>query len=514
MGNEHHPSTEAPFRELRLPSGAELAGYSALIRDYGLSVPLPRILHATGKRRPAQAGWRISPPAQAPRPTFAGQLTFAMKREGLDLAVLKRLFMTLDAAEVRDLVLTRPTGSYARRIWFLYEWLSGRQLDLPEARAGKYVCAVDPAQQWAIPGKNSRRHRVRNNLPGTPEFCPLVFRTPVLQKFVSLRLAQQARAMVANVQRDLLARAAAFLLRKDSRASYEIEGESPPQERIMRWGMVLGSAGQQGLDVEELLRLQRIVIGDARLVSLGLRQEGGFVGEHARTTRLPLPGHSSARPDDVPALVDGILAFGNGAALHLDPVIAAAVLAFGFVYVHPFVDGNGRLHRYLIHHVLAQGGFNPPGAFFPVSSVILDRLDEYLRVLEQHSRSILPLIEWEPTARFNVQVCNDTGDLYRFFDATPHAEFLYACVQQAVEKELPEETLFLRRYDTFREQVNKMIDMPDRLIDLLFRFLHQNGGQLSARARQKEFEALTEAEVRHVEGLYQQGFGTSAPPRA
>ena len=64
-------------------------------------------------------------------------------------------------------------------------------------------------------------------------------------------------------------------------------------------------------------------------------------------------------------------------------MIAAAILAFGFVYIHPFEDGNGRIHRYLIHHVLAARGFNPPGVVFPVSAAILEQIDDYRRVLEE-----------------------------------------------------------------------------------------------------------------------------------
>ena len=40
--------------------------------------------------------------------------------------------------------------------------------------------------------------------------------------------------------------------------------------------------------------------------------------------------------------------------------------------------------------------------------------------------------------------------------------------------------------------------MPDRTIDLLFRFLHQNGGQLSKRAREQEFAQLTDAEADRI----------------
>ena len=175
-----------------------------------------------------------------------------------------------------------------------------------------------------------------------------------------------------------------------------------------------------------------------------------------------------------------MIAFDRQAAQQLDPVVAASVLAFGFVYIHPFDDGNGRLHRYLVHHVLAQRGFNPPGVVFPVSAAILERIDDYRLVLEDYSRRLLPVVDWEPTNGGNVRVLNDTDDFYRFFDATPHAEFLYGCVRQTIEHDLPGEAAFLKRYDAFRRELNLMIDMPERLYDLLFRYLHQNGGRYYA----------------------------------
>ena len=57
--------------ERRLPERATPAGYSALIETYGLAVPVPRTLHASGARhRIVEAdGWRILTPRQAtPRP--------------------------------------------------------------------------------------------------------------------------------------------------------------------------------------------------------------------------------------------------------------------------------------------------------------------------------------------------------------------------------------------------------------------------------------------------------------
>ncbi|WP_198024767.1 Fic family protein [Bradyrhizobium sp. Cp5.3] len=496
------------FRDRRLPEPAVPAGYAALIDAYDLSVPVPRALSAIGTKHRIleQGGWRIYTPRHAPEASLEGHLTFALKYEGLDLAVLKRLFLAVTGGDIAELVRQKPTGLYARRIWFLYEWLLGQELNLPAADKVSYVDAVDIDIQFGATGQNSARHRVRNNLPGTPEFCPLVFRTPALKDFIAQDWKERARAVVSAVPKDLLARTAAFLLLKDSKSSYVIEGEKPPQDRVQRWGRAIGEAGGAALDEQEFLRLQRIVIGDERFVKLGFRKDGGFVGEHDRDTQRPIPDHISARHEDIASLMAGLIAFDHSAEGEFDAVIAAAILAFGFVYIHPFEDGNGRIHRYLIHHVLARRGFNPAGLHFPVSSAILDRITEYKSVLESYSDRLLPCIKWEATPAGNVKVLNDTADFYRFFDATPHAEFLYACVRQTIERDLPNETRFLLGFDTFRAGVASMIDMPERTLNNLFGFLRQNQGKLSKRARENEFAALTEDEVSKIEQLYAESF--------
>jgi hypothetical protein len=509
MADEHRFSGPViVFHDRSLPERATPVGYAALIDALQLRVPLPGTLSAIGERHRLHTKdqWRILTPRHAPSADLEGHLTFALKYEGLDLLVLKSLFAATGPAPIEALVRAQPTGRYARRLWFLYEWLTDTRLDLADAAQGSYVLVVDPDQQFAGLSETSSRHRVKNNLPGTPMFCPLVFRTERLNAFIGLDLAVRAHRTVANVPKTVLSRTAAFLLLKDTRSSYAIEGEYPPQNRLQRWGRAIGEAGRHPVNLDELLRLQMVVIGDARLVKLGLRQAGGFVGDHDRETSLPIPDHISAKPEDLPALIKGLAAFDNGPSKALDAVIAAAVLAFGFVYVHPFEDGNGRIHRYLMHHVLSQRGFAPPGVVFPVSAAILDRIDEYRKVLEDHSRRLLPLIEWQPTEDGNVRVLNDTTDFYRFFDATPHAEFLYACVQKTVEEDLPQEAEFLARYDRFRARVETMVDMPERTVGLLFRFLHQNGGALSKRAREEEFSSLTEQEAADAEAAYREAF--------
>jgi len=184
----------AVLRERRLPETATPAGYAALIEAYDLVVPLPRTLSTIGARHRIveREGWRITTPRHAPHPTLEGHLIFALKYEGLDLAVLKRLFATVGPGAIEAIVRGTPTGSYARRIWFLYEWLTSHRLDLPDAAAGRYVPVVDPEQQFAAEAESAPRYRVRDNLPGTPDFCPQVFRTEALERFAALDLPQRA----------------------------------------------------------------------------------------------------------------------------------------------------------------------------------------------------------------------------------------------------------------------------------------------------------------------------------
>jgi len=303
-------------------------------------------------------------------------------------------------------------------------------------------------------------------------------------------------------------RAAAFLLLEDSKASYAIEGESPPHNRAARWGRVIGKAGQMPLSREELERLQREVITDTRFIQMGYRTEGGFIGRRDRTTNLPIPDHISARFDDLNGLVAGLIETANLLkGSDYPPVLAATAIAFGFVFIHPFEDGNGRLHRYLLHHVLLETGFTPKGVVFPVSSVILERISEYRTVLESYSRPRLDYIEWRATDKGNVEVLNQTLDLYRFFDATVQAEFFYSCVEETISKALPAEVDYLQRYDLMKSFVNQYIDMPDHTADLLILFLNQNEGKLSKRAQDKEFNTLTRDEIEVLESKYEEVFG-------
>lgn len=502
------------FHGRLLTEPGEPAGYAALIARYDLSIPLPPRLTAIAERHHPNSSedWLLLTPRHRRGPTLAEQLTLALRYEGVNLQVLSPLFRTVESSEIEGLVSATPTGAFARRVWFLYEWLTGRILNVADPGKVRFVPVLDLDQQYALAdGEPSSRHKVINNLPGTPLFCPLVRKTPSLICYAKRQFDQDARAAMGRVRPDQMARAAAFLLLNDSKSSFAIEGERPTGPRAARWGQAIAQAGKRAFSIDELNRLQHVVIGDDRFVRLGLRDESGFIGVHDRDTNMPIPDHISARHEDLSGLMDGLVAFADRATRGaMDPVVAAACLAFGFVYIHPYVDGNGRLHRWLIHHALAAAAYSPPGLVFPVSAAILRDIESYRTVLESYSTPLLPFIEWRSTAAGNVEVLNETADFYRYFDATAHATFLYKCVEQTVIHDLPEEVWFLQAFDAFTEGVQQIIDMPMAQLELLHKFLEQNNGRFSQRARTKEFAALTEDETTRIEALYDEAFKPTA----
>lgn len=503
-------ATPAVFQERSLPPVTRLAGWSALVQALRISAPVrhPSCVseqYVSGSRR-EEGGWTIFDKRYWPGENFSDHLLFAFRHEDLDLLILKRVFDAVPPVELETTVRADATSMQVRRAWYFYEFLTARTLDVADAPRAAAIDLLDPKAYFTGKQRPSRRHRVRDNLLGTARFCPVIRRTKNLEGSIALDLAAKARETVGRTGAHLVARAASFLLLADSRASFEIEGERPPRNRLERWGRAVLQAGKNPLTLDEILRLQSVLIEDTRFVRAGLRPDGVFIGARDHHGD-PLPEFIGAKARDLADLMSGLLRANDRMREDgIDPVLKATATAFGFVYIHPFEDGNGRMHRCLIHHVLAERKFTPPGMVFPVSSVMLDRIDHYRSTLQGHSGPLMPFIEWRPTLSRKVEVLNDTADLYRYFDCTEEAEFLYSCVWRTVEDDLPHEIEHLRRHDEAIRRIMDAVEMPDRLAENLVMFIRQNKGSLSKNRREHEFKALRDGEVALIEGIVRDVF--------
>ncbi len=161
--------------------------------------------------------------------------------------------------------------------------------------------------------------------------------------------------------------------------------------------------------------------------------------------------------------------------------------------------GNAHsVNRFLIHRILAHSGFTPEGLLFPVSAVMLRNIAGYDEVLRSYSSSILPFIDYSLDGDGRMSVHNETAHLYRYWDATNFAEYLYGCVDETIKRDLKEELGFLQSFDEALRRTAEIVDMPNRRASLLVRMILQNKGTLSKSKRQK-FMELTDDELGAIE---------------
>jgi hypothetical protein len=490
-------------------------GYQWLAQNFRLD-PIPHFVESylaqPGVRIREQGKGRcreIYPHTQYSPQTVFDHLEFALKREGLHLELLRMLLPLLLKDEVTAFVRSKPTGANTRRIWYLYERFTGKSLPIPDMTVGNYIDLIDPELYFTGSVMKLARWRINRNLLHTVHFSPMIRRTPLLHPAKDAELHERCADLINDVPPEVFQRALRYLYAKETRTSYAIEHETPTQEWAEKFMALLAQAATDDFLTEEaLVRLQNAIV-DPRFAAGNWRSTQNYVG------RTLAPGMEEIhlvppQPDDIGPLMDDWLKLSARLARHsfLPPIASAAIVAWLFVYFHPFEDGNGRIHRFLIHHVLARRKFGPNGVLLPVSAVLLNRPADYDASLEIFSVPLKARSDYELDDHGGMKVTNATRDHFRYIDCTSMAEALYGFIEETIEKELPAELRYLQHYDIARAAMRNVVDMPEPAANLFLRLCLQNNGRLSKNKRKlPAFEKITPAEITALENAIIQAYG-------
>jgi hypothetical protein len=448
------------------------------------------------------------PSHYAPGDSVLDHVAFALKYDDISLDFLKAVFSNIQPGAVVAYIELKPRGAYQRRIGFLYELLTGAELSIPDQPKGNYIDLLD----WDkyVTGKAVRNQRwlVNDNLLGTREFCPMIRKTPAMQDVLQEDYQKMVEEVTKNFPPDLFYRAVHYLYTKETRSSYQIEQEKPAPDRVNRFIRLLEKAG--ALPVKELLseahltRLQNEIV-DPRYAAKGFRDFQNYIGQTSFNYKQIIH-YVCPPPSFVHSLMQG-LAQAAIRSKEINAIVQTAITAFGFVFIHPFEDGNGRLHRFLIHDLLIQGGIVPGGMIVPVSAHMVNHIREYDRALENYSIPLMERVRYELNEEYMLKITNaDTVEGYfRYPDLTAQCVYLAKTIKGTIQEDIYWEMEFLVKYDEAKSAFRNVVDMPDKDIDLLIRFLHQNMGRFPAR-RRKQFDKLTDDEIRKMEIAFQEIF--------
>ncbi len=481
-------------------------GYTYLIETFAIN-PIPNwhqsFISGISRRETVTIGNIVKeyfPKSYEPGRNIGDHIEFAFKYDGINLEILLSVFDRVDTEELVRYIQSRPTGIYSRATWFLYEFLMNARLPLDDLKYGNYFDLLNTTRYYASEhGEPIQRQRIRNNLPGNRSFCPIVRKTAELKSLEEIDYSRAVHEETSKYSVSVVRRALRYLYTKETKSSFEIEHVKASAERSERFIEMLQDAESKDFCSKKgFLEVQNRIV-DKRFMDSDYRTNQNYVGETVKYDR-EMVHYISPKPDDLPEMMEGLIDLHHNIEVSdLHPVIHAAVVSWGFVFLHPFEDGNGRIHRFLIHNILAHRGFTPKGLMFPVSAAMLNNMTEYDHSLESFSKNVMPRIDFKLDINGILKVSNDTANFYRYMDLTVQATALFRFIQRTIEIELPEEFEFIHRYDSTKESIQSIVDVNDRLADLFIRFCIQNKGTLARKKRRDFFPMLTDDEISEME---------------
>ncbi len=430
------------------------------------------------------------PTSMAPAPDdLLGHVLFALKHEGTDLAILAETLPRIPGETLLAALEARPSGRYLRIAGFLWESFTRQKLAPLPTLGGATVPVFDPERYITTSGTRSARWGVRFNGLGTLDYCMAVRRTAPIVAALADDVLSRLNHFAERIDRPMLDRALSWAYLGETRASFEIEREHPSADKARTFAELLRHAHTpRPLDENYLVQLQAAVVSNPFDRAVAFRHQQNWLGNGAPgalgVSYVPPP------PAHVPSLMQALMDFANAGVRDVDPLVIAACVSFGFVFVHPFMDGNGRLSRFLVHHVLSQSGRLPDGMILPVSIAMARHEAEYLAALQSFSRPARQRWDARMIGEDDIDLAF-TGDLslYRYWDATDCVTFLLRMADAALTEDLQQQVQFSRRYDLVIKDINARFDIRNSILNTLIVSALQQG-RVSQRRRDQFAEAV------------------------
>jgi hypothetical protein len=439
---------------------------------------------------------------------------FALRYETIQIPILERALRLVAAADLLASLSRQPKSGYLRRAAYFWEKANSQALQLPtDTTGGNYLEIFDPAtyytgQIW----ERSQKYRVVFNGIGPYEYCPVVKRDAGLEQAGAKVLGQLHDWASDPKNASLLDRVMSWAYLSETRDTYAIEKETPSPDKEQSFLHAMTHLRDKTpLTEDYLIQLQNMVVSNPMKAEFQFRTTQNWLqrgGRGSAGVRYVPPD-----PHSMMTLMDGFMRMAN-ATDDVPPLVKSALVSFGFVFIHPFMDGNGRISRLLAHHTLHLKGVLPDAngnpAILPLSVAMKNNEKEYLNTLEAFSLPARQL--------WNVMHISDSDYafdfkssplIYAHWSGQKAAEFVTACASEALAQALIDEAVYLQAYDQAFEQIDRSFDLPNKTINLLIQWIQQNSGRMPERRKNApELILLKPGQLEAIEAIVAKAFGT------
>lgn len=445
--------------------------------------------------------------------SILSHVLFALRYETIQIPILEQALRLVPADELLAGLARQPKGGYLRRAAYFWEKANRQALPLPqETTGGNYLEIFDPAayytgQIW----ERNQKYRVVFNGIGPYEYCPVVKRDEDLEQ-AGVQILERLREWAGDPKNaELLDRVMSWAYLSETRDSYAIENEVPSPDKEQSFLQAMTRLRDKTpLTEDYLIELQNLVISNPMKAEVQFRTSQNWLqrgGRGAAGIRYVPP-----EPDSMVRLMDGFMRMAN-AQDEVPPFIKAALVSFGFVFIHPFMDGNGRISRLLAHHTLNFKGVLPDvngsPAILPLSVAMKKNEKDYLSTLESFSLPARKL--------WNVMHISDSDFVFDFksspliyahWSGQQAAKYVTACADAALAQTLIDEAVYLQGYDRAFAQIDKTYDLADKAINLLIQWIYGNNGRMPERRKNaKELALLKPGQIDSIEAIVATAFG-------
>jgi Fic family protein len=467
------------------------------------------------RRSPNRVYNRSSSPPNRQQDDLRWHLDFHIRQEPLNLMLVALTFARVSHSSWQQYLAcdVRNDATPSKRILgFLYEFLTEKRIVLSKSatrhiRTMEPILILDPRLYMTgtvETDTTTKKWSVMNNLLGNRYFCPILRLNNQQTLNETKKLKQHINVIYKQTSNAIWKRTTSYLSKKETHSSWDIESAELSEEREDKFIALLRNAGKTSEEewfTEEWFISKQHIIVDQEVQAKTYRKfpiavcdtheakQHRFLQTSQKIHYAGVPFHELNNYMDAIRIV-------ATKTNDLDPIARATVLSFAFVYAHPFEDGNGRLHRFILHDCLVREQFLAHGLTLPLSTYIQLHPIEYDNVLESISVPLMHNLRYDQTKDVEIQPLNKAECLpyWRYPDLTLHAEFIKSIVSDIIQVELKEEIDYLEKYDNLMEILQKYDIRTKAQKQMIVTTMMTNQGRLSNNVVKKLKKELT-AEV-------------------